>query len=282
MITTLISSILRPFAIFLKSVLPIALYDIIISFYVSLLKFANWIRNLFKIRIRIFLSGPYPIRYFPDGMWTYAGNSFDSDPRFQAAWDRIYKYVGKGNVRRISWRLHVVLCLAEYCSHLEGDFVECGTYRGINAHGICAFLDFKNLSKKLYLFDTWTGLAEERLHTFEKNRAVRRYQNCYDEVKQTFSDVPNVIMIQGLVPDTLESVQWGKVCFLHVDMNCVYPEEAALEYFWDKIVPGGVIISDDYGHPGYEAQKEAFENFAKSKNSMVFSLPTGTGVIFKR
>ncbi len=253
-----------------------------VNFYIILLKFANWFRKLLQIRFSIFVKGNYPIRYYPDGMWTYAGNSFDDDPRFHAAWARIHKYVGAGNVRPISWRLHVVLALADYCSHLEGDFVECGTYLGINAHGISAFLDFKILPKKFYLFDTWTGLAAERLHDYEKNRAVRRYKDCFSEVKQTFTDVPNIILIQGLVPDTLNSVKWGKVCFLHVDMNCVYPEEAALEFFWDKIVTGGVIISDDYGHPGYEDQKEAFDNFAKSKNVMVFSLPTGTGVIFKR
>lgn len=280
--STFINSRLRSLARLLKSILPIGMYRAIVNLYVSLLKLVGWFRKLLQIRLRILVTGAYPIRYFPDGMWTYAGNSFDDDPRFQAAWARIYQYVGAGNVRPISWRLHVVLALAEYCSHLEGDFVECGTYLGINAHGISAFLDFKNLPKKFYLFDTWTGLAEERLHAFEKNRATRRYQDCFDDVRQTFTDVPNVVMIQGLVPDTLEKVQWGKVCFLHVDMNCVYPEEAAMEFFWDKIVPGGVIISDDYGHPGYEDQKEAFDKFAKSKSALVISLPTGTGVIFKR
>jgi hypothetical protein len=280
MTSFIINKYLHSLAKFLKTILPPPIYKLIINLYIVFLKFINFFHILFQNRFRVFRTGPYPIQYYPDGMWTYAANSFDDDPRFKAAWERIRRHVG--NIRIISWRLHVVLALAEYCSHLEGDFVECGTYRGINAHGISAFLDFKNIQKNFYLFDTWTGLAEERLHSFEKMRAVRRYEDCYNEVKETFSDIPNVILIQGLVPDTLSKVKWKKVCFLHIDMNCVYPEEAALEYFWDKIVTGGVIISDDYSHPGYEDQKKAFDSFAKSKNAMVFSLPTGTGVIFKR
>lgn len=260
-----------------RRILPPAIFDKLVQLFYYGQRLARPLRRVVPKMIN---TRGYKILYYPDNLWTYAGNSFDSDPRFIAAWARIHEHVG--NIRRIDWRLHIVLALAEYCSHLEGDFVECGTFRGINAHAILGFLDFKSLNKKFYLFDTWTGLSEQRLHSFEKDRAVRRYDDCYAEVKATFADTPDVILIQGLVPDTLSQVAWNKVCFLHLDMNCVLPEEAAAEFFWDKIVPGGVIISDDYSHPGYEAQKAAFEKFARSKGAMVLSLPTGTGVIFKR
>ena len=143
-----VNILLRSCATFLKKILPSKVYKIIVNGYIAWLKLINWTRLLLQTRVRVFFTGPHPIRYYPDGMWTYAGNSFDDDPRFQAAWDRIHKHVG--NIRTISWRLHVVLALAEYCSHLEGDFVECGTFRGINAHGISAFLDFKRIAKKFY------------------------------------------------------------------------------------------------------------------------------------
>ena len=59
------------------------------------------------------------------------------------------------------------------------------------------------------------------------------------------------------------------------------PEIAAAHFFWDKIVPGGVVILDDYGFKGHEEQKAAFNEFAKQKNVPILQLPTGQGIIFK-
>ena len=269
-------SVLRPISRSLRFVLPKSIFNAVVELYYS---FCRVGRKVFLIRPRMINTGGRPIRHFPDGLWTYAGNSFDNDPRFHAAWSRIHEHVG--NIRAIDWRLHIVFALADYCSNLDGDFVECGTYTGINAHGLIAYLGFGALDKDMYLLDTWTGLSEQALFDFEKDRAIRCYEDCFQEVKETFADTPNVHLIQGLIPDTLEDVEWGPIAFLHLDMNCTFPEKAALEFFWEKIVAGGVVISDDYGHPGYEEQKQMYEDFATSKGLTVLSLPTGTGVLFK-
>ena len=65
-------------------------------------------------------------------------------------------------------------------------------------------------------------------------------------------------------------------------MNCVAPEIEALQYFWPKIVPGGLIILDDYGWGGtHDSQKEAQEAFAESVDVKILTLPTGQGLIIK-
>jgi O-methyltransferase len=104
--------------------------------------------------------------------------------------------------------------------------------------------------------------------------------NIYEQVKETFKDF-NVEIIKGAVPDTLPLVKSDKICFLSMDMNCVQPEVDALNYFWDKMVSGGMIVLDDYGYPGCIDQKLAHDAFAKSKNVMVLSLPTCQGLIVK-
>ena len=53
-------------------------------------------------------------------------------------------------------------------------------------------------------------------------------------------------LVRGMVPDTLTTVSIDKVCYLAIDMNIVAPEIAALRYFWDKLVPGAVVVFDDY------------------------------------
>jgi O-methyltransferase len=64
-------------------------------------------------------------------------------------------------------------------------------------------------------------------------------------------------------------------------MNCTLPEKAALEFFWDKLVPGGVVLSDDYGDVGYEGQKKMYEDFAAAHGLTLLTLPTGQALLFK-
>ena len=105
-------------------------------------------------------------------------------------------------------------------------------------------------------------------------------KNLHDQVKKTFEG-DNVEIIKGAVPDTLKQVNCRQVCFLSIDMNCVQPELAALDFFWDKLVSGGMIILDDYGYPGCIEQKNAHDSFTKTKGVMVLSLPTCQGLIIK-
>jgi O-methyltransferase len=71
-----------------------------------------------------------------------------------------------------------------------------------------------------------------------------------------------------------------KVCYLHLDMNITAPEIAALEFF-DKLVPGGVILSDDYNWAVHIGQKKALDAFAARAGTMVIPLPTTQGIMIK-
>ena len=48
--------------------------------------------------------------------------------------------------------------------------------------------------------------------------------------------------MKGRVPESLEAVEIESVAYLSIDMNIVEPEIAALEYFWDKLVPGALVV----------------------------------------
>ena len=64
-------------------------------------------------------------------------------------------------------------------------------------------------------------------------------------------------------------------------MNNTAPEIAAAEHFWDRLVPGGIIVLDDYGWRKQINQKIAFDRFAEARNVNVLSLPTGQGLLMK-
>jgi hypothetical protein len=104
--------------------------------------------------------------------------------------------------------------------------------------------------------------------------------DTYENAKKTFAGF-NVEIIKGSVPDTLPQVHVKKICFLHLDMNAVIPEVMALDFFWEKISKGGVVLFDDYAYQGCHDHKEAHDAWAKKHNVEILSLPTGQGLLIK-
>ena len=64
-------------------------------------------------------------------------------------------------------------------------------------------------------------------------------------------------------------------------MNIAYPEVAAIEFFWDKLVPGALVVLDDYGWTNNIEQKRAMDAFAAKKGVMILTMPTGQGLLIK-
>jgi O-methyltransferase len=222
--------------------------------------------------------------YNSDGMITTHTCKFIEDKDFA----RAYKAAEKATGLKLhaEWRTHTVLWAARQCITLDGDFVECGVNRGFFSRAIIEYLDFSKSKKMFYLLDTFEGMPTGYATTEEKkinDPEKWKYDNVYNYVKKTFKKYKNVRIIKGEVPGTLKSVRTGKVAYLSLDMNSMKPEIAAAEYFWDKIVPGGIIVLDDYAYDiMYEEQRKAFDRFAKERNTQVLTLATGQGLIIKR
>lgn len=220
--------------------------------------------------------------YRKDGLFTTHNVEFIEDPDFKKAYE-----LGKktGSYDKIEWRIHVACWMADAVRELEGDFVECGVHLGGTTRAIIDYIGFDKLDKTYYLFDTFEGLPESHISETEKEKGFHLnrwgYHDCYDIVKETFKDF-NVKAIKGKVPESLSEVNIEKVCFLHIDMNCAYPEVEALKYFWDKMVKGGMIILDDYGWMFHIEQKRAIDKFAHPLGIKILTLPTGQGVIIKK
>lgn len=226
------------------------------------------------------------ITYSNDLLFTYHNADFIKEKKFAEAY-ALVKKVDNGRLLAnydIQWRIHVLCWAASYAIKLEGNFADCGVFSGFCPRAVIHYTNFNQTSKKYFLFDTFFGLDPQYSTADELVRNKKlgyKEKDMYEEVKETFKDF-NVEIIKGSVPDTLTHVQNEKFCFIHLDMNAVYPELKALEFFWDRMVDGGIIVLDDYGFAGCLDQKKGHDEFARSKNAMILSLPTGQGVIIKK
>ena len=224
-----------------------------------------------------------PLTYVKDGVATSNNSDFLQDERFRKAY-QLAEQTSPWKGFEMQWRTFVVCTLAEMVKRLPGDFVECGVNTGAYSRAVIEYIDFQKTGKTFYLLDTYEGLVPEQLTDKERIAGVKEYfntyKNVYDQVVKTFSPFRTRI-IKGPVPDTLTQCDTNAVCYLSIDMNVVAPEIAAANYFWDKVVSGGVIILDDYGFPAHIEQKKSFDRFAKEKGVSILYIPTGQGIIFK-
>ncbi|MEM7212030.1 MAG: TylF/MycF/NovP-related O-methyltransferase [Pseudomonadota bacterium] len=209
---------------------------------------------------------------------------FERDPRFRAAFDA---HAITEQQKSLMWRLHTLIWSAKSCLDVPGDFVECGVWHGFSFAVITEYLRFETVNKHLYLYDTFRGIPEA-LNSENRSNAVYQRETEVDpdatvkQVREVFAGFPNVEIVQGIVPDTFAEACPDAISFLHLDMNSVASEIAALEHLYDRLSPGAMVVLDDYGWTGYGAQKQAEDAFFAAKGQMVLELPTGQGLVLKR
>lgn len=229
--------------------------------------------------------------YARDGLFTVHNHQlFRGDPAFKAAYARGVQ-ASDGVDPKMEWRVHVALWVAKAALGMPGDFVECGVNAGFVSSAIMQRLDWGKTEKRFFLVDTFSGpvvsqySSEEvkrgRLEMAEDAIARGAYVTDLERVRANYSEWPNVEIVQGAVPEVLPKLGVQNVAFLHLDMNCAYPERAALEYLWDHLSPGALVLLDDYAYAGNESLANAIDSAAVSLGSQVLSLPTGQGLIIK-
>lgn len=216
--------------------------------------------------------------FYADGMKLWDKNLASlNDPRFLNA----YKSGVTGGAH-IEFRAYVCCWAASQAIKLPGDFVECGVNEGLLSLTVCHYLDFNSLDKSFYLFDTYQGIPADQITARERRRATQhKYSECYERTKEKFASFPKATLVRGKIPETLQTVQIDKVSYLSIDMNIAKPERDAIDFFWPKLSPGGIVILDDYAFAGYEAQHEVMDDFAAKVGTRILTLPTGQGMLIK-
>jgi len=250
----------------------------------------RWIRRLLESRGYVVFNTRSRDYYAHDSLFTTNSDHFRGYRAFQSAYARGVKASG-GIDPQIEWRLHVALWAALTAVRIPGDFVECGVNAGFVSSAIMQRLEWQRVGKRFYLIDTFAGPVFAQYSTKETHagrvraahEAVARgaYVTDLEKVRANFGDWPNVEIVQGVVPEVLPSLGIGRIAFLHLDMNCAYPERAALEYFWESLSPGALVLLDDYAYFSFDTLTRAIDAAAESLGAEVLSLPTGQGLIVR-
>lgn len=229
-------------------------------------------------------------RYSQDGILTLHNHHFRNDPLFRSAYERGLQ-AANGVDPQHEWRVHVALWAAAASLAVPGDFMECGVNVGFISSAIMHRLHWNDTGRRFFLIDTFTGPVLEQYSREEIDRGrlaiaqralkAGSYLMDVERARSNFAEWPNAIVVQGAVPEILHNLDIRPIAFLHIDMNCAYPERAALELLWPHLSPGGFVLLDDYAYFGHDAQALAMDEAAEILGTRILSLPTGQGLIIK-
>lgn len=228
--------------------------------------------------------------YREDGLITIHNDSFQFDKGFQEAYARgIVSCAGHDPSFR--WRAHVALWAGATAMRLPGDFVECGVNGGFMSSAIMYHVEWNLHKKRFFLIDTFAGPVLSQFSEDEIKRGRQKkvadafasgaYLTNLEQIRNNFSGWRNVHLFPGQIPEILPEVPVQEVAFLHIDLNCAYPERTALEFFWPRLTQGAIVLLDDYACTTLECQKQAMDEAALELGTHILSLPTGQGLILK-
>jgi hypothetical protein len=168
---------------------------------------------------------------------------------------------------------------------LPGDIVEVGVFKG---SGISTFIKFveiycPNSNKKVIGFDIFNPIEAKQV--LEKDGDIDKDSMfvVYDRVDYedlTLESVTNRLNqtkissdkfklikgdVQYSIPKFLEENQGFRVSLLYIDVDLDRPTYHTLINLWDRILPGGVILFDEYEYHKF-TESTGVERFLKEKN----------------
>lgn len=157
-------------------------------------------------------------------------------------------------------RCFMIYQLLRYAGNLCGDMAEVGVYKGGTAKLIAKTASHKNV----YLFDTFSGMPA--ITTEIDMHSVQDFcDTSFHSVKSFLKDCPNITFFQGIFPDTASAIKEAKFSFVHIDSDLYNSVKYCLEFFYARLVRGGVIVIDDYEFWACPGVKSAVCEFLADK-----------------
>jgi O-methyltransferase len=169
---------------------------------------------------------------------------------------------------------YLVFALARAQAKRPGDYAEVGVYKGASAKLIC---EAKG-DKILRLFDTYEGLPPDSTKDAGVHRE-QQYACSLESVQNYLKGYSNLEFHKGIFPKSAKGVPEAQYAFAHFDVDLYEGTLGCLEYFYPRMIPGGIMLSHDYGL--LSGVEKAFQEFFADKPEGIIEQPTTQCMVIK-
>jgi O-methyltransferase len=181
-------------------------------------------------------------------------------------------------------RIQAVLAATRHVvqAGIPGEIVECGVWLGGSMMAVARTLGrMGESSRNLYLFDTFDGMtdATENDRDYRGNDAagqMARSRRTADNIwaigpleavqrnmASTGYPAERIHYKVGRVEDTLPREAPERIALLRLDTDWYESTRHELEQLFPRLVPGGVLIIDDYGH--WQGARRAVDEYIQAQ-----------------
>ncbi|MFB0872537.1 MULTISPECIES: TylF/MycF/NovP-related O-methyltransferase [unclassified Sphingobium] len=162
---------------------------------------------------------------------------------------------------------------------VPGAVAELGVYKGDQARLINRLF----ADRPLYLFDTFSGFSDRDLGAeSEGNFSSAIVGDFVDtSIELVESKLPyrdQARFFPGFFPETAEGIE-ETFAFVSLDVDLYDPTRAGLDWFYERLSPGGYIFVHDYNNRRYMGVRKAVDEFVQASGACFVPLPDFAGSV---
>jgi len=199
-------------------------------------------------------------------------------------------------------RLWALLSAVKYITKnsINGDFVECGVWRGGSAMAMALqLIDLSITNRRIWLYDTFSGMTEPSRKDIETHSGIPAKQVlastkripgnnvwCISEKEEVIENLKSTgypfgmfRIVVGDILETLDTHVPDQIALLRLDTDWYESTIKELEILYPRLITGGVCIIDDYGHWS-GARSAVDEYFEKNNINVLMHYIDNTGRMF--
>ena len=134
--------------------------------------------------------------------------------------------------------------------------MEVGVGSGQGLRFFIRLQEFYQVVRQIYAFDSFQGFPKESQYdsqNFNLQDKTKYNSFSYPFVREflfatgtSIEQIDSIKFIQGYIPESLKKFDDTPIALLNLDLDLYQPTIDSLNYFWKYMLPGGVIILDDY------------------------------------
>lgn len=167
---------------------------------------------------------------------------------------------------------------------LPGDIVEIGVFKGSGIATFSKFVDIycPNSNKQIIGFDIFDPVQSQIILKKDNPNDKENMNTVYSRISSSERTLESVhktldamdihkkyVLIEGDVEDTLpifiKENPGFRISLLYIDVDIERPTYNALKYLWDRVLPGGMIVFDEYEYHKF-SESCGVEAFLKERN----------------
>jgi len=183
------------------------------------------------------------------------------------------------------YRCYELWQLIEQVKDIPGALIEIGVWRGGSGALIAKKALLCGIKENVYLCDTFEGIVktdktkdslyQNGAHSDTSVKIVEKL--VYDKMK-----LENIKILKGIFPEeTKHMLQDNKFRFCHIDVDVYQSSRDIVDWIWDKISAGGIIVYDDYANELTVGMKKIVEEERKRKDCIIIYNLNGHAIEIK-